>query len=228
MATATYKINSNTQVGLNWTARGVIALNPTGSPVYVRLGGTDFPTAQSADFIVPPATYLSLPITDTANFGLTFGTAVLPSQLGTLATIRFVDHDVVPSVANINLPQVINNALVATLGAFVAPGAPATVYTPPAGKGTAIYQLWGSVTLTAVVTIPLIIVTLRNVQTLAPIHVLRQLGTAGVGAEQSFIIPPLTFAPQPFILGINEQIRIENGFNGFQGGGFFMSYSNYP
>lgn len=217
--------NANQLAETPFLTRGLIALNPTGSPVYVRIGGQDFPNAATANFIIPPATYMTIPIPETTIFGFAFGTAVLASQLGDKATFILTDEVTQSSIASVQLPQVLYNVQTIAMPFTIIGAGVTTTYTPPTGKSTAIHQVWGTlVTVTSVGTI--LAVQIENVQTGLVLASWQDREPAGTQA--AIVIPPLTFAPQPIILGVNQQIRVRNFAGGeTASGNIFMAVSNF-
>ena len=220
-----FSFNTNQLAETPFLTRGLIALNPTGAPVYVRIGGQDFPNAATANFIIPPATYMTIPIPETTIFGFAFGTAVLASQLGTKATFILTDEVTQSSIASVQLPQVLYNVLTVPMPfSLPAPGV-VTTYTPPTGKSTAIHQIWGTIA-SGVLVGTIMAVQIENVQTGLVLATWQARGVAG--GSVAVVIPPLTFAPQPIILGVNEQIRVRNFAGGESAAGnIIMSTSNF-
>lgn len=205
---SSYKLTADQLAPLPFLARGLIALNPTGAPIYVRMGGTDFASATNADFIIPPATYLTMPIPEASNYTFKIGTTVLPSQLGTVPIVTLTDRDVEPAIASVQLPQVTFNTTVVSWSANIVGAGTSTIYTPPAGKNTAIYQMWGMLTCPAPAATPAIVATL---ETVTGATIINRWGAGGaVGVTIYLNIPPLLFAPQPLVIGVNEKLLIRN------------------
>lgn len=218
------RINANTAINLTFRAVQLTVLNPTGSPLYIAIGSNNYPSAASADVIIPPATYIAIPVPPTTNFGVTFGTKLLSSDLSASALLTWSDIALPVGIANVNLPQVITNTLLANWVWTNVGAVSTTIYTPPAGKNTAIYQMWGTQNHTTAVG-AVMVTGIRRVSDLLNINTWRVSGTVGININ--YTIPPITYAPQPIILGVDEQLQAFNGTAETAQGRILVAYTNF-
>lgn len=204
-----HNITGNTAISLPFPAKQIIALNPMGRAIYVRIGALDYPTAGNADFIVPPATYLAIPLPDVKTLAVAVGAAVVPSTLGTRATFVFNERIEDTGIANVNLPQVLTSPQFLRYKATLpASGATFTVLTPPAGQAILLYQMWGSVASTAG---RLVLYFVRRSNDLQEIATWNSAATPNTEVDHYISFPPYTFAPNGLLLPVGASITITNG-----------------
>jgi hypothetical protein len=108
-------------VTLQWDAEAVIINNPTGSPVYFRQGGNDYPTERNADQIVNGATMTVMPVVG-REFALAFGQPDnIDATAGngpTVASVMFIREEAIPSFGEISLANLSRSEQLGGLTAF--------------------------------------------------------------------------------------------------------------
>jgi hypothetical protein len=105
MRSQTQRIMGNTSCALPFDAQSFKITNPTGTWVYVRIGGQDAPSPTNYDFVCPPACIITEPIMPCGLFGLSLGTKYYPTATteGAQPSVTFYDTPQPPSVTAIEL-----------------------------------------------------------------------------------------------------------------------------
>ena len=101
--------NPTASVALSFDAVAIMVSNPTGSPIYLRIGGQDIPVAANADLVVPAATVTTYGVVG-RWFGLSIASPALVttgnsaiSGLERTATVVFLGPgEVIPQLGSIS------------------------------------------------------------------------------------------------------------------------------
>jgi hypothetical protein len=198
---ASIVLDESQSINIEFDAQYIIALNPTGSPIYLRRGGNDIPRAASADIYVPPTTFVAIPITATRNFGAALGTAVVPAQSGAPAILLFYDTPQLFGIASVALPNVTAQSLWKQAGSTLSHASYFAVATPPANKALNIHKIffWTS---------PLDSATTSIIFQLASGTQLFQYSPAAT--DYAGRIQVLDFMPDGITLPVGQELRVYN------------------
>lgn len=121
-------------VSLDFDCVAVVVSNPTGSPVYLRIGGNDVPNETNADEIIPSATQRVISV-GARWFGWTFGATGLllapaVSGLTTRATVTFLGAtERVPNLGSVSYQALSLSALTPGFVGFGPTSSPVTSQT---------------------------------------------------------------------------------------------------
>lgn len=137
------QLTSNQSLNIPFNAQTVIITNPTGTGVYVRVGGNDIPLNSNADIYGAPYSYIAQPINPSSRFGLALtSTTVGPTSAAAPPIgVTFSETPMPFQVANINNPNVAYQPQWTMLSGFITAGTSKVIVPARAGLSIVVYQL---------------------------------------------------------------------------------------
>lgn len=91
MATYRTQLTGNQSFTLEFDARHVSVENPSGSYIYVRTTGLDFPNAQNADLVIAPYKTKSVDVNSSRMFAFAFSDVAIAAPTRALVTVSISD-----------------------------------------------------------------------------------------------------------------------------------------